>query len=84
MKKSGVRILLGPFEKDMVMITNKDLIILRYPPDYYGELHINFEKEEVERNNYYHFRFTVGAKGDETSEEALYRVAQDILRRLCK
>lgn len=55
------------------------LIIIKYPPDYDGELHIEFKTDESCSIGIVNFEFGYAMKPGEKPWDALVRAAQDIL-----
>jgi hypothetical protein len=62
-----------------MMMPEKRLFVVKYPPDYDGELHVETTVTEgaVKRME---VRFTISLKPGESSKEALVRAAKDITR----
>ena len=57
-------------------------IVLTYPPDFDGELHIHHSESPTPSGKLFAFRFDVASLGEESAQEALYRVAQDVIHQL--
>lgn len=56
-------------------------LVITYPPDFDGELHIKCELLPVSSNsNNLHVEFDLATAKEETERQALCRVAMDILR----
>lgn len=58
-------------------------IVLQYPPDFDGELHINVETKVGNDYNYHTFNFTVAKSKKEglTAQQVLVQTAKEILER---
>lgn len=60
----------------------KQRIILTYPPDFDGQLHIDTETQKQPYGQHMKVEFTIAMQKGETEKMALRRVASDILEKV--